>query len=173
MCGNRTLDAYHDNVVCDLFPPECREYIEIKLSRKRNGYGGEQLFFLCPACGRRIRYLYLTGKTFLCRKCSRLNYQSQQETQSDSMYYYHKGVSLVEKHLDTWPRVRPDGFTFCDWVPDRPRYMHQTKYRRYLARFLRYRRQHEARQLADLRKLIGFTLGAGALREIDRLQYED
>lgn len=145
----------------------------LELSRKANGYGGSQAFFLCPGCGRRVRYLYLTGATFLCRKCSRLNYRSQQETRSDCMYYYHKGVALVEKHMDTWPRVRPDGFGFCDWVPDRPRYMHRTTYRRFLARFLWYRRQHEARQLEELRRLIGFTLGAGALREIDRLQYED
>lgn len=35
-------------------------------------------------------YLYLTGGVFLCRKCSRLNYRSQQETRSDSMYYYER-----------------------------------------------------------------------------------
>ena len=145
----------------------------IELSRKLNGYGGNQAFFLCPACGERRRYLYQVGTAFLCRKCAQLNYRSQQETRSDSMYFYDKGMALVDKHLDTWPRVRPDGFTFCSWVPERPRYMHETTYRRYLRRFLRYRRQHEARELEDLRRLIGFSLGAGALRELDRLQYED
>lgn len=127
----------------------------IELSRKANGYGGDQAFFLCPACGRRVRYLYQVGATFLCRKCAELNYRSQQETRSGSMFFYNQGCALVEKHLDTWPRMRPDSFAFCDWVPDRPRYMHQTTYRRYLARFLRYRRQHEARELEDLRRILG------------------
>ena len=71
------------------------------------------------------------------------------------MYYYDKGVALVEKHLDTWPRVRPDGFSFCQWVPDRPRYMHRATYRRHLARFLRYRKKHSDRQMADMLKLLG------------------
>ena len=168
------LFAYADKGVslvldCDHFtdygPETDREFVELyhpkeewsqtlELSRKSNGYGGDQAFFLCPACGARRRYLYLTGATFLCRKCAQVNYKSQQETRSDSMYYYDKGVALAEKHPDTWPRVRPDGFSFCNWVPDRPRYMHETTYRRYLARFLRYRRQHEARQMEDMARLL-------------------
>lgn len=126
----------------------------LELSRKRNGYGGSQTFFLCPACGERRRYLYLSGGVFLCRKCSRLNYRSQQTTRSDSMYFYNKGVALVERHLDTWPRVQPDGFSFCEWIPERPRYMHQTTYRRYLVRFLRYREKHSDRQVSDMLRIL-------------------
>jgi len=85
------------------------------------------------------------------------------------MYYYHKGIRFVEKRLVSWPRVCPDSFTFCDWLPDRPRYMHQATYRRYLARFLRYRQQHEARQLEDLRRLLGPKEWARVLQ----LQNED
>ena len=125
----------------------------IELSRKRNGFGGSQPFFLCPACGERVRYLYLTGGVFLCRKCSGLNYRSQQETRSDSMYYYDKGMGLVEKHLEP-PPFLIDGFVFCRWIPDRPRYMHQTTYRRYLRRFAKYRDQHQRRQLEDMARLL-------------------
>lgn len=125
----------------------------LELSRKENGFGGSQTFFLCPSCGERRRYLYQVGAALLCRKCSRLNYRSQQETRSDSMYYYDKGMALVENRL--WPlTVRPDGFSFCDWVPDRPRYMHETTYRRYLARFLRYREKHSDRQVADMLRIL-------------------
>lgn len=127
---------------------------EIELSRKRNGYGGDQAFFLCPACGRRVRYLYQVGATFLCRKCSILNYKSQQETRSGAQYYYNKGVALVDKHLDTWPRVRPDGFTFGDWIPERPRYVHQSTYRRYLRRLAKYQDQHQRRQMEDMAKIL-------------------
>ena len=126
----------------------------IELSRKVNGLGGSQTYFLGPACGERRRYLYRAGSVFLCRKCSRLNYRSQQETRSDSMYYYNKGMALAEKHFDRWPLVRVDGFSFCRWMPDRPRYMHQTTYRRYLQRFTKYQRQHEKRLMEDMARLL-------------------
>lgn len=126
----------------------------IELSRIASGFGGSRAFWLCPACSGRVRYLYFTGAIFLCRKCAGVNYKSQQETKSDCMYYYDKGMALAEKHLDRWPRIRPDGFSFCRWVPDRPRYMHQTTYRRYLARFLRYRQKHADRQITDMLRLL-------------------
>lgn len=127
---------------------------ELELTRIPSGFGGSRPFWLCPSCGGRVRYLYRARNAFVCRKCARLNYKSQQETRSGSMYYYDKGVALVEKRLDTWPRVRPDGFTFCEWVPDRPRYMHKITYNRYLCRFMRYRDRHEQRQLEELRRLL-------------------
>lgn len=165
--GWGTLFAYRDGKI---FPLDCchdtgywpegeREIVELypgeyslDLSRKENGFGGSQAFFLCPACGERRRYLYYVGAAFLCRKCAQLNYRSQQETRSETMYFYRKGMDLAEKHLEAWPR--PNGFDFCAWVPERPRYMHQTTYRRYLARFLRYRKRHEAREMLDVLRLL-------------------
>ena len=126
----------------------------LELSRKKNGFGGSQAFFLCPACGERRRYLYQVGAALLCRKCAQLNYQSQQETRSDSMYFYHKGMALTEKYLEP-PPFFIDGFCFCRWVPNRPRYMHQATYRRYLIRFLRYQKKHSDRQMADMLKILG------------------
>lgn len=81
-----------------------------------------------------------------------MNYKSQQQTRSGSMYYYDKGMALAEKHLDTW--IRPDGFIFCRWLPERPRYMHQSTYRRHLIRFLRYREKHSDRQMEDALKIL-------------------
>ena len=159
-CGGKIF-AIDYNRYTDYGPDTDRELVElwrgrwsqtVELSRKANGFGGSQAFFLCPACGERRRYLYLTGTAFICRKCAQLNYRSQQETRSDSMYYYDKGVALAEKHMDTW--LRPDGFSFCRWVPERPRYMHQTTYRRYLDRFMRYRKKHADRQMADMLRLL-------------------
>lgn len=147
-------DPEIDREIVEVWHPKEGWSETLELSRKANGYGGSQAFFLCPACGERRRYLYQVGAAFLCRKCSNLNYKSQQETRSDSMYFYDKGVALVEKHLDTWPRVRQDGFSFCAWVPERPRYMHQTTYRRHLARFLRYREKHSKRQMEDMARLL-------------------
>lgn len=141
--GREALEIWHN-----------RALQVIEISRKQNGFGGSQTFFLCPGCGGRVRYLYQVGASFLCRKCSRLNYQSQQETKSDCMRSYRKGVALVEKRLYTWPRFRPDGFSFCAWTPERPRYMHQSTYRRYLRRFAKYQDQHQRRQLEDMARLL-------------------
>lgn len=125
----------------------------LELSRKRNGYGGSQAFFLCPSCGVRRRYLYQVGATFLCRKCSRLNYRSQQETRSGTLYWYGKGIGLAEKRLEP-PSFSIDGFGFCRWIPERPRYMHQTTYRKYLRRFSRYQERHQIREMEDMAKIL-------------------
>ncbi len=60
-CGGEYLDIYQEDSFCEIFPPS--EY-KINLSHKRNGYGGRQTFFLCPGCGGRVRFLYLTGRLF-------------------------------------------------------------------------------------------------------------
>lgn len=69
------------------------------------------------------------------------------------MYYYGKGMGLVEKHLEP-PPFFIDGFSFCAWIPERPRYMHQTTYGRYLRRFAKYQHHHQRRQLEDMAKLL-------------------
>ncbi len=74
-----------DREIVEAWSPKDGLCWELELSRKPNGFGGSQAFFLCPACGRRARYLYLTGAAFLCRKCARLNYKSQQETRSETI----------------------------------------------------------------------------------------
>ena len=107
--------------------------LRVGLSYSPNGYGGKQTFFLCPECGQRVRFLYLAGRGVLCRKCARLNYKSQQETKG-SMVYYEKGMEYAKEHLTT-PVCSVDGFTFCDWIPERPRYMHRETYRKRLRRF--------------------------------------
>ena len=138
--------------IVEVYHPKYGWCQHLELSRKINGLGGSQAFFLCPVCGGRVRYLYLTGRGFRCRKCSRLNYRSQQETRSDNMYFYRKGCDLAKKHLSTW--IRPDRFSFCRWIPERPCYMHQTTYRRYLRRFVKYQDQHQRRQLEDMARLL-------------------
>ena len=57
----------------------------LELSRKENGFGGSQTFFLCPSCGERRRYLYQVGAALLCRKCSRLNYRANRKPWTVSM----------------------------------------------------------------------------------------
>lgn len=130
----------------------------LKLSYKRNGYGKAQTFFLCPLCGGRGRYMYLTAEGFRCRECAKLNYKSQQATKTDSLLYYSKGLAYAKEHL-TEPPWPIDSFSFCRWTPERPRYMHQSTYQRHLARFLWYRKQHQRGLWEDVGKITGRHYG--------------
>ena len=126
----------------------------IELSQKRNNYGGAQCFFVCPACGQRVRYLYLTGAGFSCRRCSRLNYRSSQSTKTDSMFFYNKGMELASRHLHLDRRHQPDAFIFSEWEPDRPRGMHFTTFTKYRQRLQKYQTQHAERELLELAKIL-------------------
>ena len=151
LCGNVEVPAYRENDFCVLFPLTPNEQ-EIRLSEKRNGYGGAQMFFLCPTCGKRVRYLYFGGKDrlFKCRACCRLNYKSQQETRGD-MFYFEKGVDFAKRHLVP---AQVDGFSFTDWIPDRPRYQHQSTYRRNLRRLAKYQERHALREMETLMRIM-------------------
>ena len=109
---------------------------------------------MCPQCKRRVRYLYFKGRGFMCRECAGLNYRSQQHTK-DSMFWYWKGVKFAENKLSVNPAFRPDGFDFCEYIPERPKCMHEATYRRYLSKFLEYRRKHTERTMSDLRRFVG------------------
>lgn len=54
-----------------------RQYVP-KLRTPCN-YGGWRTWLGCPRCGRRCAVLYLNGRGFYCRLCSRVAYQSQSE----------------------------------------------------------------------------------------------
>ena len=154
LCGGRFWETYKDGDCCELFPPHATEGVEIPLSRKRNGYGGTQLFFLCPQCGQRVRFLYFMGRRgFLCRKCAKLNYRSQQQTRG-GMVYYDAGMRYADRYLETWTCVRPDGFSFCEWMPNRPRYMHRSTYQKHLVRLSKFQINHGERLIADLAKIL-------------------
>ena len=124
----------------------------LELSRKKNGFGGSQTFFLCPACGERRRYLYQVGATFLCRKCARLNYRSQQETRSD-MWGYFKGMDYAEKHFEGL--YRPDGFAFPYFEPDKRKGQHWSTYRQQLVQFKKYQLQYTAQLARNIARIAG------------------
>ena len=50
-------------------------YVDLPLSRVP-GIDGEsvRMYFHCPYCGRRVRYLYDFCKHYACRECAKLNY---------------------------------------------------------------------------------------------------
>jgi hypothetical protein len=60
-----------------------KEY-PVMLERTPCHYGGERVWFRCPArgCGRRVAIVY-GGTIFACRRCHQLAYESQKESVSD------------------------------------------------------------------------------------------
>ncbi len=125
-----------------------REWIKFKIKRIST-VTGEQEYFICPKCGKKYRFLYIDTKApeqirkkgFMCRKCARLNYRSQQEFK-DYLDYYDKGMEYAkEKFGWTYEDAYPQEFPY--YTPDRPRYMHKSTYERYLKKFRWYQRKYK------------------------------
>lgn len=152
-CHTQLIYALVFGDICRLFPKGNYKGISIQLSRKRNGYGGEQVFFLCPVCGGRVRYLYWVGGRFLCRKCAHLNYASQQKTK-DVMTDFYLGMAYVGKHLKP-PAHEINGFSFARYIPERPKGMHNKTYVRHLKKFKQYQERYNKRSFSEFSRLFG------------------
>lgn len=48
-------------------------------------FGGSRVFWRCPLCQNRFRYLYYHNRSVGCRKCFHLAYKSQNETLADRL----------------------------------------------------------------------------------------
>jgi len=61
----------------------------IELTKSKCNYGGDRVWFLCPACNRRIGTLYRRpiNTQFLCRNCNNLTYQLQKYHRSPHETY--------------------------------------------------------------------------------------
>lgn len=55
----------------------------VDMDRTACTYGGTRLWWLCPACGKRVAILFGPGRRFVCRGCNKLVYESQREDKSD------------------------------------------------------------------------------------------
>ncbi len=114
---------------------ESLEYA-VYLERTPCHYGGSRTWFLCPArgCGRRTAFLY-GGRIYACRRCYRLVYQSQRQTQCDR---------ATDRAWNLLKRLKADHYmTIFDPEPIRPKGMHQKT-------FLRLSQQYEATRLLAL-----------------------
>lgn len=87
-------------------------------------FGGMRPFWRCPTCGRRIVVLY-GRRTFTCRACSHLTYDSQRE----------RGPDRAQRRANKI-RVRLGGEAGWGQFPPKPPRMHQRTYDRLLDRVL-------------------------------------
>jgi len=97
------------------------EEYPVFLERTRCHYGGERVWFRCPArgCGRRVAILY-GGAIFACRRCYGLAYESQRQSISDRA---DSRAWAIREQCGGW------GSLF-DPLPLRPKGMHKRTYRR-------------------------------------------
>ena len=103
----------------------------------------ERLYFHCPYCGKRVRYLYWRQERYLCRECAKLNYSSQQKSGMDEMRL--KIELIVEKELGyTWLYKDYPNMPIQDlWHIPKPRYMRYEKYERLLKEFRQLQKDYE------------------------------
>lgn len=133
----------------ELSYPGSRWRVILELSRVWSGFGGSRAFWLCPICGRRARFLYFKDLGFVCRECAKLNYRSQQRTR-DSINHYRDGLKLARDKLGWEPPGDTCPMDFPYLTPPCPRYMHQSTYRRHLARFRRYQAAYQRDSLREM-----------------------
>jgi hypothetical protein len=98
-----------------------KEY-PVSLEWTRCNYGGERVWFRCPAagCGRRVAILY-GGSIFACRQCHRLAYDSQHETRHGRMLLK---AQAIRQKLGGTPCIADD-------FPPKPKGMHWRTYDRW------------------------------------------
>lgn len=131
-------------------------YVDLPLSRVPGIDGkSSRMYFHCPYCGRRVRYLYDYYKHYACRKCAKLNYSSQQKSGMDGMRL--KMGRIVEKELGyTWWRKDCPGMCIQDvWNIPKPRYMRWEKYERLMKEFRQLQKEYRAAYNAYVMKAFG------------------
>lgn len=130
-------------------------YVELPLSSVPGIDGiSERLYFHCPYCGRRVRYLYDYHKHYMCRGCAGLNYSSQQKNGMDGMRL--KMERIVEKKLGyTWWRKDYPNTPIQDlWHIPKPPYMRYGKYERLLGEFRQLQKDYGRAYWTSLFKVL-------------------
>jgi hypothetical protein len=93
----------------------------IALDWTRCNYGGVRVWWRCPNCGRRVAKIHGAGKVFACRRCYRLCYVAQLETQPGR---WRRAAMKIRD------RLGQKGGGHFDPIPDKPNGMHWATYER-------------------------------------------
>lgn len=131
-------------------------YVDLPLSRIP-GIDGKsvRMYFHCPYCGRRVRYLYDYYKHYACRECAKLNYGIQQRSGLNLLR--RKMYWLVVKKLQyvDWEVDHPDSSIQDLWHIPKPRYMRWAKYDALMAEYRRLQGEYEKAYNESLMKAFG------------------
>ena len=116
-------------------------YVDLPLSRVP-GIDGEsvRMYFHCPYCGRRVRYLYDFCKHYACRECAKLNYSCQQKSGMDEI---RLKMERIAERLDyQWWRNDFDSIADVYYIP-KPHYMRWDKYEKLMQEFRALKKEYE------------------------------
>ena len=109
-----------------------------------------RMYFLCPECARRVRYLYRKDGGYQCRKCAKLNYGCQQKSGREEIL--HKMRNIVEKKLEySWWKIDNPNTMLPDlgYIP-KPPYMRWEKYNRLIEEYNQLVEEYWGYELKDL-----------------------
>jgi hypothetical protein len=131
----------------------CRNDDEIRqpviLDHLPCNFGGTRSLLRCPRCDRRCRKLYLYGRWFVCRVCTRAPYWTQTASPDARM------VSRIRKlQARLAPHDDPDDYV-TEWVPRRPKGMRRVTYRRLVERLERVNDKRDAYLEPGLLRVLG------------------
>jgi len=97
-----------------------------------NNYGGsDRIYFTCPECSRRSRFLYFVPSCFKCRLCAKLNYRSQQVTKGDWMPAAAKVARYIQDKFKDDSDIPHQHL--ATYAPPRPKGVHRVTYDRLMA----------------------------------------
>jgi len=117
-----------------------------------NNYGGaDRIYFICPYCERRVRFIYLSGIYFKCRTCANLNYRSQQETKGCDVTAVKMKKFIREKFKDSESFAQID---LAYYRPKRPKGMHWETYHRLFEQFCRLQEGYIAQFCIPLMRIV-------------------
>ncbi|MDY3692732.1 MAG: hypothetical protein SO072_12305 [Dysosmobacter sp.] len=125
----------------------------VRMSTVPNNYGGARSFFLCPGCGRRVRFLYLRWGRFRCRSCARLNYRSQQATK-DEFYPYDAAVKLLRDRFRVPEEQIPVPMDLPYFIPERPRGMRWATYWALLEKYGAHRKRYSCTMIRRVEAIL-------------------
>lgn len=127
----------------------------LELSRVANIDGRSiRVYFICPSCGKRVRYLYKKDNGIRCRTCSELNYASQQKSGMEEVL--HKMQDVVENKLQYshWKLENP--YSLHELYIPKPRYMRWRKYNELIREYKQLQEEYYGYELKMLSKFFKY-----------------
>lgn len=126
---------------------------EVLFSYDPANYGGYRVYFLCPVCGKRVRFLYLTEYGFICRAHLNANYNRQQMGHWDKLVYdMHEAIRPLGEHYTKLSPHDLEMLSICS-IP-RPKYMREATYRKHILKFVRAKNRCIGDFMATAREII-------------------
>lgn len=121
---------------------------KILLSKLPNNYGGlDKIFFICPRCKSRIRFLFITKEALFCRHCCKVSYPSQRCGDISKVFYR---LDPLFRKL----KANTDSEYMIRYIPPRPRYMRHNVYVEIIERITELQNHHWAQFIDWTQKFI-------------------